>query len=506
MYLITTPIPYTNSEPHIGHLLEAIYNDTVARYRRRVESGGVILTMGVDQHGLKNQQVAEKLGISPEAYALKMGSFYENVFKEYDVYSDVFVQTHSREHTLVCSLVWKKLKAKNLIYKKSYQGLYCVGCEDFYAPSQLDENGNCPVHQTKPIEMKEENYFFKLSSMTEVVVEFLNNAKIYPESVRKEWQNFVAEGLSDISISREKSRLNWGVDVPDDNQQVMYVWFEALINYLTAVVNPESIDRYFEQPLLKTETEEVIWKDIAEAMPIDFMYISREIAKFHLVIFIAILSGLELPLPQISVAHGLINDKDGRKMSKTIGNVVKPQELRDKFGVDGTRYLMLAEINIFSDSNFDWDRMIDSYNANLADNLGNLVVRVSNLVEKFLDGQVDVNNLEESDFESLKIDFSLVKVYQLLENFQLQSSLSEIFSQTTKLNQMLEQTKPWSIAKNWEENGQEVRKILTLAVKCLIETGKCLSIFMPESGDKIYQIFTAEKISKAQILFPKIET
>jgi methionyl-tRNA synthetase len=540
MFYITTPLPYVNGQPHLGHLLEHIFTDTIRRYRQRVESQEVFLQYGVDQHGLKIYQKALELNQQPEQFVADKSLEFQAIWQTYDCHSDVFVETHSQNHQLLCQIVFKRLLGKNLIYKKAYTGLYCVGCEDFYVTSQLDEQGNCPIHQTKPVEMNEENYFFKLSAFETQVREYLNYTKANNliEPGVDEWLNFMADGLSDISMSREKARMPWGIEMflsnGTDTQQVMYVWFEALQNYWTALVNPETFDKWREMPELRAVIEEDILEEIRAGLPIDFMYCGKDIAKFHIIIWTAmhfamdlagfeketteelladaeILDELEIPedidleelkfslLPQKTLVHGFINDASGRKFAKSLGNGVVPQELFAQFGVDGTRFVMLHEVNLFGDTSFDLSRVIESYNACLADNLGNVVMRVSTLIEKYFNGYVDVENVEVT-----KLDVDLVKVYKELENFYPQKALQELFTESAKINAFLEITKPWTLAKDMQANGVEVKTILTQCARSLIEIGKALSIFMPESGAKIVEIFEATKISKAEVLFRKI--
>ena len=540
MFYITTPLPYVNGEPHLGHLLEHIFTDTIRRYRQRVETQEVFLQYGVDQHGLKIFQKALELNQKPEEFVAQKSLEFQKIWESYNCQCDAFVETNSQNHKLLTDIVFRRLLTKNLIYKKSYNGLYCIGCEDFYVQSQLDTNGNCPIHLNKPIEMNEENYFFRLSAFETQVREYLNYAKAknLVEPGVDEWINFMSQGLSDISMSREKARMPWGIEMflPDgtDTEQVMYVWFEALQNYWTALVNPETFDKWREMPELRAVVEEEILAEIGDGLPIDFMYLGKDIAKFHVIIWTAMhfamdLAGFEREtteqlledaeieeeidpseqldlealkfslLPQKTMVHGFINDAQGHKFSKSLNNGVLPKELFDQFGVDGTRFIMLHEVNLFGDTNFDLSRIIESYNANLADNLGNVVMRVSTLIEKYFNGYVDVENVEVT-----KLDVDLVKVYKELSSFYPQKSMQELFVQCAKVNAFLENTKPWSLAKDMGANGAEVKTILTQSARVLIEIGKALSIFMPESGAKIVETFEATKIVKAKVLFPKI--
>ncbi len=495
MYYITTPIPYTNSEPHLGHLLEGVFNDTIARYYRRRYDGHVKLSMGLDQHGLKIYEKAIEQNIKPQEFVDKEGEKFIKLWDQFNVNYDTWIPTTSKKHKVVTQLIWAKLEKKGYIYKKKYKGLYCKGCEDFYAPSQLDENGNCPTHLSKPVELDEENYFFKLSAFEDVVLNFLKTADIKPKSIVKEQTNFVKDGLQDISISRDKKRMPWGIDVPGDDSQVMYVWFEALINYLTGAVGDEEIDAWEKYPHLQKEAEIAMWEDIVEHMPIDLLYASKEISKFHFVIWPAMLSALELELPKRGLAHGMINDSEGKKFSKSLGNGVVPQELVEKVGIDGARFLILHEINIDGDTKFDWNTMLEAYNSHLSNNIGNLLMRVTTLIDKNFSGLVEIEDAEEL------FDFS--QVYHYLENLDTRNALEEILKAGRKGNEILEQTKPWKLIKDGKTD--EAKQILTNLIALLKEIGQHISIFIPTAGDKIYQSASQDIITKAEILFPKAE-
>ncbi len=531
MFIITTPLPYTNAKAHLGHLLEGVFTDTIARFYRRFNIDQVNLTMGLDQHGLKIYQKALEAGQTPENFVAQTGQTFVDLWKQFEVRYDTFTPTENLHHKTVSQILWKRLEHNGFIYKKAYKGLYCVGCEDFYAPSQLTEDGKCSIHQTLPIELDEENYFFRLSSFEDQINQYLKTTEIKPEHIRKEWLNFVEAGLSDVSCSRQKDRLPWGIEVPNDPEQVMYVWVEALFNYLTAAINPETIDRWLEHEIIRPETEPEIFAELLDNLPINIMYLSKEIAKFHLVVFIGLLAGLGLPLPERALAHGLINDANGHKFSKSLENGVFPSELVDKIGVDGARFVMLHDINVDGDTNFDWTRILESYNCHLADNIGNLVMRVTTLVEKHLDGIVDLEDWQPTLPEFLKtetatsstheveqaqndeseipvktpsiIPFDFSPAYLCLAELKPREALDIVLQGGNFGNEIMEKTKPWALAK--EGKTTEVTEILTGLCVLLRDLGQVLSIFLPVSGDKIYTIFNSPKISKAEILFQKVE-
>lgn len=494
MFYITTPIPYTNSVPHMGHLLEAVFNDTIARFYRRLDEQ-TTLSMGLDQHGLKIYQKAQENQQKPENFVKEQGQVFKNLWSEFNIQYDVFIETSSPGHKIISQIAWQKMADKNLIYKKSYEGLYCVGDEAFVTDKDLVD-GCCPNHPgQKPIIMKEENYFFKLSAFEADIKKFLEETDIQPEYVKKEFLNFLEEGLQDISISREKSKLPWGINVPGDEGQVMYVWFEALLNYITGAVNPPTLENLAALGLENKSIVETAWGQIQAHLPISLMYLGKDIAKFHLVVWIGMLSALHLPLPKKALVHGFINDAKGHKFSKSLGNGVLPNELVEKFGIDGSRFILLSEINVDGDTNFDWKKITEAYNASLADNLGNLVMRVTTLVEKFLDGMVDMEDLESP------FDFS--PVYTKLHNLNTREALEALLLGASWGNETLEKEKPWALAKAGKTN--EVRVVLTKLCKLLLDLSEVLSIFLPEASQEIYDIITADKITKAKVLFPKVE-
>lgn len=493
MYLITTPIPYTNSTLHLGHLLEGIFADTMRRFYERVAGEQVFLTMGVDQHGLKIYETAQTKGRDPQVLVNELAVNFTELWERYEVMPSAFVRTSSPAHHAVAQVVWQLLAKQDLIYKKTYTGLYCKGCEDFYAPSQL-VGGKCPIHLTEPTETTEENYFFRLSEFKELVLAYLQEAEIQPAYIAKEYKNFLKD-LQDISISREAKRLPWGIPVPEDQTQVMYVWFEALINYLTAVVNPETLAKLTEFPNQTDEFGQEVLHELRRALPINLMYISKEIAKFHVVIFIAMLAGLDLPLPERVLAHGLINDNEGRKFSKSLGNGVSPAQMEAKFGVEGTRFLMLHEVNIDGDTNFDWQTMTEAYNAHLANNIGNLLMRVTTLVEKYFQGLVDLDSVEQPLF-----DFA--PAYTYLHGLNPREALEVILEGARKGNEYLEEKAPWKLIKTDEA---ATKKILTELLVLLRDLGQVLSIFLPATGNTIYQATVAVPIVKAKPLFQKVE-
>jgi methionyl-tRNA synthetase len=482
MFIITTPIPYTNATPHLGHLLEGIYTDSLARYWKYIKNEEVLLTMGLDQHGLKIYQSALALKQDPNFFVEEQGEKFLKIWKQFNVNYSEFVPTHTKRHQLLSQSIFRTLQKSGNIYKKQYKGLYCVGCEDFYTISQLEENNCCPIHKKPVIEMEETNYFFKLSEYTDEIKKYLNTSNIKPEGIKNEWLSFIDQGLMDISCTREKERLPWGIEVPNDDTQVMYVWIEALLNYCTALFSTEE--------LLQFNDEQILQK-IRNEFPIDVMYFGKDISKFHLVIFPAILSALNIELPKLAISHGMINDTNGIKMSKSLGNGIDPQEVYNLFGVDGTRFVFLNEINIFGDSNFDWERIKLNYNAFLANNLGNLFTRVTTLAQKY-----GFNGVQ-------KINFDWTNYHNYFENGDTKLAFQEIYKASVVTNEYLESTKPWMMVKI-EGNENEVKDVLGGCIEHLKEVAKYMYPFLPDTSLLLQEQLNKNEIEKITPIFERL--
>ena len=499
MYLITTSRPYTNAKPHIGTAIDPIYGDTFNRFFGRLKDGNTYFTMGTDEHSFKIADKAKELGIAPKVFVDEKYTEFKQFFDSLDIVADQFVQSSDAKHYWFSNLVWDKLEAKGLIYKKTYKGLYCKGCEDFYSPSQLID-GHCPIHINLEIQqVDEENYFFKLSAFKDEILDYLTKVNVPDKSVIVEMRNF-AENLEDISISRDRSRLSvdWGIPVNKHPEHVIYVWFEALLTYITPMIDADLWEEW-EVSNDKAEVEKKVWTVLGKKLPQNLQIIGRDNAKFHLIIYPAILAGLDLPKIENCIVHGMITDSLGRKFAKSLGNGFEVEDFVAKFGSEGVRFFVLHDVNPIGDTSFDWQRSTDSYNSNLADNFGNLVVRVTNLVEKNLNGFVDLDEVNVDDLIDLN------GVYAALSNFDTQRGMQELFLQCTKINQYLEETRPWELAKDQTKNAEKIKQILNLSTKSLIEISKALSIFLPATGEKVYEILTTDRIEKAPILFPKVD-
>lgn len=496
MYYITTSRPYANATPHLGTIMDQIYGDCLQRFHVRL--GNSLFTAGMDEHGLKILRTSESLGIQPKKFVDERYQEYKNLYQKLNISPQVFGQTTEPKHYWVANAAWQKLEQKGLIYQKDYIGEYCVGCEDFYTENQL-VNKKCPIHPHLELEhIEESNYFFKISAFKDILLEFLDRVYIPDKSIAGEMKNIVKD-LHDISISRPKERLSWGIPVDTHEDSVMYVWFEALLSYISSIVSDDLFETWNAAPEeVQITTQAQMWEDVAEVFPVDCMIMGRDNAKFHLIIWPALLAGLDLPLPQSALIHGMITDDQGRKFAKSLGNGVELNTFVETVGIAGTRFYILHETNQIGDSQFSLNHMVQQYNSAMSGNIGNLLVRVTNLIEKNLDGIIEI---EEGTESLVKFD----DVYSNLNKLLISASFKELLLQATRINQYLEETKPWELAKDKEAHMTKIRSVLTIAAKSLLEVGEVLSIFLPEEGAQFVEILQEDIITKAPSIFPKIE-
>ena len=475
-FYITTAIPYVNSKPHIGFALELIQTDVIARYHRIIGEDTFFLT-GSDENSLKNVQAAEKEGISTQELCDKYSKNFQDLDKVLDISFDDFVRTSGKEHFKGAQKLWKACR-KDDIYKKKYKGFYCVGCESFYTEKDLVD-GKCPEHQTKPDIIEEENYFFKLSAYQKKLENLIekDEIKIIPENRKNEVLSFIRQGLEDFSISRSKERAkDWGVPVPGDKNQVMYVWFDALSNYITA------LDYANDGELFKK-----FW-------PANAHVIGKGILRFHAVYWPAMLLSAGLLLPKSIFVHGYIT-VEGQKISKSLGNVIDPVSLVDEFGVDALRYFLLREIPPSGDGDFSRERFIKRYNADLANDLGNLVSRVANMIEKFFEGE-----LPEVEVEN---EYDLEKINKFIEDYKFNEALGYIWKLVASANQYVEEEKPWELAAI--KNMDKLAKVLTKLKITVLDISLALEPFLPSTSTAIKKHFSKKEITKIDPLFPRIQ-
>ncbi len=466
-YYITTPIYYVNDVPHIGHTCSTVAADVLARYHRQKDNNVFFLT-GTDEHGAKVAEAAEKKGLSPQEFCNQISPRFQETWENLNISNDYFIRTTNPEHEKVVKKLLKKIYDNGDLYKDTYEGLYCVGCEKFLTESDL-ENGHCPLHPPEQtIKQKEENWFFRLSKYAPKLINLIENDQtnyIFPVGKRKEVLAKLKSDVHDISFSR--ASVEWGIPIPWDKSQTIYVWVDALINYYSAT-------RFV--------------KNKKDFWPADVHVLGKEILWFHTVIWQAMLLAADLPLPQKTFIHSFYIMKD-RKMSKSLGNLITPQELINKFGVDGTRYLIASSFPVHNDTNISINRYTKKYNADLANGLGNLVSRTANLAEKI---NLKINYQKSGNF--------FKNLETALDNFDLPAALEIIWSKSNQgisaTNQQFTQRKIWELDKKSQE--KELKKIIAN----LHQIAYNLRPFLPETSERISKIFTG-KITSPPPLFPR---
>ena len=475
-FYITCAIPYVNGSPHLGHALEFCQTDVLARYYR-IQGRDVILQHGADQHGSKNYKKALELGRDPQEFVDGITQEFMQIHKALNISYDRFITTSEPQHKKSAQAVWKQLDAAGAIYKAQYEGLYCVGCENFVTEEQAKLNGGtCPIHKQTYERLSEENYFFKLSSYTEAIKSAITNNTFFvnPTSRRNEILQVLEKGLDDISISRPKQKLPWGVPVPTDAGHVMYVWFDALINYLSVLGYPDS-------------------PDVKKYWPADVQVIGKDILRQHAAIWPAMLLGIGMPLAHTLHAHGFVTS-EGHKMSKTVGNVVDPFEVIKGYGADAFRYYLLRHIPSGGDGDFSWEKFENAYNSELANDLGNLVQRVTSMIQRYQQGAI--GNIPPPEHDT-------APYHDAITSFHFDRALDFVFEMIQGLNQFIEQEKPWDIAK--EDDTTHLQEVLAYLASSLIQVAGLLEPFLPETASKIKQAFGSEIIDPgATVLFPKI--
>lgn len=466
---ISTAIPYVNGAPHAGHTLEYVQTDTIARYWR-LKGEEVFFLSGTDENALKNVLAAEKEGKSTTEYVDQNTEKFLGLQKLLNLSFDGFIRTTEKKHFEGTQKLWNSLNPKD-IYQDEYEGMYCVGCEEFKTEKELDENGECPEHKKKPERVKEKNYFFKLSNYQEKIEALIKSdvIKIIPEKRKNEVLGFIREGLRDFSISRSNERArNWGIPVPNDPSQRIYVWLDALGNYITGLdyaTNGELYQRF--------------WEGAERRMHV----IGKGIVKFHALYWIGILLSAGLPIPTEEFVHGYVT-VEGNKIGKSLGNAIDPKLIVEKYGVDAYRYYLLREIPAYGDGDFSWSRMDEVYKADLQNGLGNLVSRVSAMAEGM---KVNCHTKNISD-----------TVNQKLEKYQFDEAMRVIWERIRKADQMISEKQAWKLM------GTNKELILDELISEIKQIGTDLAPFIPETAEKILTHFGKEKIEKITPLFPRL--
>ncbi|MBF8280546.1 MAG: methionyl-tRNA synthetase [Candidatus Magasanikbacteria bacterium] len=457
-FYITTPIYYVNARPHLGHAYTSVLADALARYHR-LKGDEVFFLTGTDEHGQKVERSAKAAAQSPQRFTDELSQAFRNLTPALNLTNDDFIRTTEDRHKLGARELWRRAKKSGDIFKKKYAGLYCVGHESFISEKDLMD-GQCPEHLTAPEKMSAENYFFALSKYTPLIKEYYARHKnfVIPEAKRNEMQAILNDGLEDISISRETSQTSWGVPVPDDDTQVMYVWFDALTNYLTALGFPDE-----SAPLFKK-----FW-------PTDVHLVGKEINRFHSLLWPAMLISAGLTLPEHILVHGWIT-VDGQKMSKTIGNVVDPFELVKNYGADTVRYFFCRELVIQNDGDFSYVKIEERYRADLSHELGNLVQRTLTMVEKYANGKTPPPSHGEAA--------PYLESYQnAMTIFALDQALAKVWEFLASLDKAIEEMKPWVTVK---KDPAAVNALLYRLLESLRLAAIMIAPVMPETAQKIW--------------------
>ncbi|HTB48790.1 MAG TPA: methionine--tRNA ligase [Verrucomicrobiae bacterium] len=475
-YYVTTSIPYVNGEPHLGHAMEFIMADVLAR-RARQQGEMVIFSIGTDEHGGKIAEKAAELKLTPKALADQMSARFSQLAQSLNISNDRFIRTTDAGHEQRAQLIWKAL-AKN-IYKDKYVGWYCTGDEAFFSEAEVKaNNGVCPSHNRPYEKVEEENCFFKLSAYNDQIKKAITSGDllILPETRRNEILSTLKDGLTDISVSRPKQKIGWGIPVPGDPDQVMYVWFEALMNYITVLGYPEHAD-------------------FKKFWPANVQVVGKDIIRFHAGIWPAMLMGLGLALPKMLYVHGFIN-VDNKKMSKSLGNYISPDDVIAKYGTDAFRYYFLRHIPSYNDGDFTWETFEAAYNNELANELGNAVQRTVVMAQKYQDGVIGDTPPPEHD---------IAQYEEALAVCHFDRALDEVWEQVRGLNQYIDEEKPWEIAKQGDTD--HLREVLAYQVGSLLQIADLLEPFLPDTAAKIKAVFHEGLITPLTgTLFPKQES
>jgi len=491
-FYITTAIAYPNGRPHIGFGLEVLQADVLARYHRRLGDDVWFLT-GTDEHGLKVFRSAQKEGVDFQEYVDRNSAEFAKLKSVLNVSFDDFIRTTDRQrHWPGAQKLWRENEQD--IYMKEYEGLYCVGCEGFVNEKDLVD-GNCPEHRAKPEVVREKNYFFKLTKYKKRIGEAIESGelKILPESRSREILNLLKDS-DDFSVSRPVEKISWGIPVPGDPTQVQYVWYDALSNYITAVGYGRDEENFKK------------W------WPADVHVIGKGILRFHAIFWPAMLLAAGLPLPKSIYVHGYISI-GGEKISKSLGNVVSPEDAVKKYGVDPVRFYLLREIPSTEDGDFSYEKLEERYNGDLANNLGNLISRVAKLIETKLDGEL-IFEKKFLDEDSYKVEQTIGEVRESykrhIESFKLHETLADIWALLGFANTYIDFKKPWA-----ETAGENILKTLTSLVAVIIDSARLLEPFLPETAEKIFKTFGYDgksalegykfTVIKTEPLFPRLK-
>ncbi|MBU6214835.1 methionine--tRNA ligase [Patescibacteria group bacterium] len=471
---LTTTLPYVNADPHIGNALEFVQADAYARILR-LRNEDVFFNCGTDEHGQKILQAAERAGQDVRTYVDHYAEEFRKLHAALDLSNDAFIRTESEKHYAAAEEMWRRCAAAGDIYKKSYTGIYCVGCEAYKTEKDLVD-GACPIHPSLVLEtISEENYFFRFSNYQEKLLAYLERpGVIVPEWRRDEAIAFVKGGLEDFSISREKKRLSWGVPVPGDEDHVMYVWFDALTSYISTLGWPADAEGKFQKYWEEGTTLQMAGKDQV---------------RFQSLMWQAMLMSAGMKNTDQIFYHGFINS-GGQRMSKSLGNVINPHELVKKYGTDATRYMLLRHVHPVEDSDITWERLDEWYTANLANGLGNLVARVMKLAETYLtDSVAPVDTALPPPLEHEKT----------VNAFRFNEAMDMIWARIQKADERMAAEKPFAVVKEDSERGRAVIRALVEEVALI---ARLLAPYMPQTSERIQRAVRENR--KPENLFPRL--
>lgn len=463
-FYITTPIYYVNDKPHIGHAYTTVAADVLGRWKKQ-KGDKVFFLTGTDEHGTKVAQAAATAGKSEQEFVNEKAQAFRQTWQKFNVNYDNFLRTTDPNHIQAVEKTLEKLYERNFIYKDEYEGLYCVGCEQYRNKDDLID-GKCPEHNEKPVLMKEESYFFKLSQFEKTLEKRISSDefRIEPKERKNEALSFIKRGLKDISISRKN--VKWGIPLPFDKSHTIYVWVDAFLNYLTGLGWNGKADSY------------------PEMWPPEVQLMSKDILRVHTTIWPGILLAFGFPLPKKIFVHGYFTI-NGQKMSKSLGNVIWPEELVEKFGADGSRYLLMSSLSYGQDGDVSWKKLTEKYNADLANGLGNLVSRVVKLNEG-IRAKAEVKKAKIKNLDKL---FGEIKLKEILD---------EIWREISWANRHIEEQKLWDLVKKDPKKG---KKVLGELISLISEISAVISPFFPETSEKIKEIM---KTDTGQPLFPRL--
>ena len=505
-FYITTPIYYPSGNPHIGHCYTTVACDSIARYRR-MQGYDVMFLTGTDEHGLKIEQKAAEKGVTPKEYVDEIVKTFKKLWSYMNISYDRYIRTTDDYHIETVQKIFKALYDKGYIYKGEYKGKYCTPCESFWTESQLDENGCCPECHREVTEAKEEAYFFKMLPFAERIEKLLTETDyLQPKTRATELvNNFIKPGLEDLCVSR--TTFKWGIPVTFDDKHVVYVWIDALSNYISA------LGFWNEQ-----------YNDFDKFWPADVHMVAKDIMRFHAIIWPAMLMALDLPLPKHLAVHGWITF-NGQKMSKSLGNVVDPFILGERYGADAIRYHILREMALGADSSFSNEIMINRINSDLANGLGNLVSRTVAMADKYFGGTLPADR-EAGDFDAELIAEAkglVAKVDEFMDKTQINNALAEIFKVVSRANKYIDETAPWVLGKD-ESKKARLATVLYNLLETIRIVSTLLSNFMPTTMPKVWeQIGAAESdityenagkfgvlpadvtVHRGEIIFPRID-